>query len=186
LPTTSSCASHEVSDLKHQPVAAWVGGVDQLAHLELAQDALRHLTGRLLQLDQGRRVEPREADAVGEAEERLHRGHVSVDRGRLDWRPILLGAHRLDRLQHVFHGCRAQAGAGGSQRAQEASPDTLVDANGVRRAVPVALEPDLEQIVVRPGIGVQRGQPIDLGAEHLGLRRHDDLQLGSGHSYSFR
>jgi hypothetical protein len=45
----------------------------------------------------------------------------------------------------------------------------------------VALEPDLEQIVVRPGVGVQRGQPIDLGAEDLGLRRHDDFELGSGH-----
>ena len=44
----------------------------------------------------------------------------------------------------------------------------------------VALQPNLEQLCVRPGVGVQSGEAVDLGTEHLGRRRRrDDFELGS-------
>ena len=47
----------------------------------------------------------------------------------------------------------------------------------------MALQPDRQQLRVGAGVGVERGQPIDLGTEHLGLRRRDDFELGSGHRF---
>jgi hypothetical protein len=38
----------------------------------------------------------------------------------------------------------------------------------VRRAVGVALEPNGQQLVIGPRVGVQRGQPVDLGTEDFG------------------
>jgi hypothetical protein len=49
----------------------------------------------------------------------------------------------------------------------------------------MALEPDRQQVGVGTRVGVQRGQPIDLGTEHFGLRRQDDFELGSGHRFYF-
>jgi hypothetical protein len=41
------------------------------------------------------------------------------------------------------------------------------------RRIAVALQPDLEQLAIIPGVGVQRRQPVDVGLEDLGLRRGD-------------
>ena len=45
----------------------------------------------------------------------------------------------------------------------------------------MALQPDGEQLAVGPRVGVQRGQPIDLGTEDFGGGRCDDLKLRSSH-----
>src|SRR5215831_13172522 len=64
---------------------------------------------------------------------------------------------------HVLHGRLAQAAAGRCKRAQEALPDTMVEPDGMRRSVGVGLQPDGEQLPIGPRVGVQRGQPVDLG-----------------------
>ena len=51
----------------------------------------------------------------------------------------------------------------------------------MRQAIRVALDPDGQQLPVSPRVGVERGQPIDLGTEDFGGRWGDDLELGSGH-----
>jgi len=48
----------------------------------------------------------------------------------------------------------------------------------------MALQPDGEQLVIGHGIGVERGQPVDLGTEDFARRWRDDLKLRSGHSAS--
>ena len=41
----------------------------------------------------------------------------------------------------------------------------------------MALEPDLEKLRVGAGVGVERGQPVNLGAEDFGRRRRDRRKL---------
>ena len=59
--------------VEHQAVTPGISRVDQLAGLELAQDALGNLPWRLLELDERGGVEAGIANAVGEAEERRRR-----------------------------------------------------------------------------------------------------------------
>ena len=116
---------------------------------------------------------------MGEAEERLHGADVGVDGGVLDGLPISPDPHRLQRGLHTLDRGPAQPAV--SQRRHEPLADPRVDPHGVGGAIAVALQPDLEQLPIRPGVGVEGGQPIDLGTEDLGLRRRDDFELGSGH-----
>jgi hypothetical protein len=57
------------------------------------------------------------------------------------------------------------------QGIEKAIADTLVDADRVRRAVAVALEPDLKQLAVDLGVGVQRRQAVDVGSGVPAKRR---------------
>ena len=71
-------------------------------------------------------------------------------------------------------------------RVQEAFSNALVDAHRVGRTVAMALEPDLEQLTIGLRIGVQGGEAVNVGTEHVGDGRSDDFQLGSGHAFFFR
>ena len=71
--------------------------------------------------------------------------------------------------------------ASGGQSAQEALSHTPVDPDRVRRPIGVALQPNGQQFVIGPSIGVGGGQSVDLGTEDFGGRGGDDLKLGSSH-----
>jgi hypothetical protein len=63
-------------------------------------------------------------------------------------------------------------------------PQRLTDPDRVRGAIGVALDPDGQQLVIGPRVGVQCGQPVDVGTEDFGGRWGDNLKLGSGHLFS--
>ena len=69
--------------------------------------------------------------------------------------------------------------ASGGQSAQEALSHTPVDPDRVRRPIGVALQPNGQQFVIGPSIGVEGGQSVDLGTEDFGGRQRNDLKLDS-------
>ena len=91
----------------------------------------------------GCRIGPGETDAVGEAQERLHRGYVGVDGRRPDGRAAFLGPHRGQCGLHVFHCRFAQIDASRREGAQEAFSDALIDFDCMRRAILMALREPL-------------------------------------------
>ena len=164
-----------VADLAEDPLAARLRRAQDAQGVELRQDALRQLPGRLSELDQRRGVEAGIADLMCEAEQRLHDGDVGVDRCGLGRRAVEFDPDRLERGLHIIERCAPQIDAGNLEGIEEAAADPPIGPHSVVRAVDVRLEPDREQLEVgsrrRPGglgdylksgaaMGRKRGMPM--------------------------
>jgi hypothetical protein len=132
----------EVGDLQQQTIAAVFGVLDQIANLQLAEDALRYLPGRLPELDERRRIEAREADAVYEP----HKDFTAATY------VLTLAGFTMDPSSLRRIASRAASGSATLGGILRCAPGTARRGpDRVRRAVGVGFEPYLQKLFVCPG-----------------------------------
>ena len=101
----------------------------------MREKPLSYLAWGLPELDQRRGVKAGEANRVREAEESLHGGDISIERGGAACSAVRLSAHGLERALHVINSRPPQIGSRRGEALEKAAADTFVGTQSVARAV---------------------------------------------------